>query len=79
MYKCFHCHDRLYYYGAYSDGSQDSEKRPCLFCLPDEYAMWQRKRSNEFLAKCCVVILVVVITVVIANLIGLGLKEMTRP
>ena len=79
VWKCFHCYDQLYYRKSYSDGSRDREKRPCQFCLPDEYAMWQRKRSKEFLSNCCVVILGIVIIIVIVNLIVLGLKEMARP
>ncbi len=79
MWKCLQCYDQLWYYTSYSYGSQDREKRPCSFCLPDEYTMWQRKRSKQFLANCCVAVLVIVIIVVMANLIGLGLKEMTRP
>ena len=67
VWKCFHCYDRLYCNKSYSDGSQDSEKSPCPFCLPDEYAMWQRKRAKEFLATCCLILLLIVVTVLIAN------------
>lgn len=79
-WNCLHCYDRGYIRKVYSDGSvDDSADTPCPLCRHDEYVMWQRKRSKELLATCCVIAIGIVITIVIANLMSLGLKEMTRP